>query len=202
VVSPHSLKPCSAPQSLRVSPTCEPRPSRGLLRMPRHGYDRPLRGAEFRTAGVADGSIKVARFADLSGKKQPHHSTYANAKPRRFGSRRLIGRLCQKRVGRELTVSRIGGRETLEYDGRIPLECCVESATFWNMNSRPDRINAHFVHRPVTPGVAGSSPVHSAKILNENSRLRVAVFISGSETLEYARRGDACFGSEIKGLAS
>ena len=38
----------------------------------------------------------------------------------------------------------------------------------------------------VTPGVAGSSPVHSANNANEDSHLRVAVFISGSETLEYA----------------
>ena len=44
---------------------------------------------------------------------------------------------------------------------------------------------AHFIPRPVTPGVAGSSPVHFARKANEISRLHVADFISGSETLEY-----------------
>jgi hypothetical protein len=33
-------------------------------------------------------------------------------------------------------------------------------------------MNAQFVHRPVTPGVAGSSPVHSAKIVNQINGLR------------------------------
>src|SRR6516225_3031390 len=36
-------------------------------------------------------------------------------------------------------------------------------ACFWNSNRLLARANARNQHRPVTPGVAGSSPVHSAK---------------------------------------
>ena len=38
-----------------------------------------------------------------------------------------------------------------------------ELRRFWNADRPPTRLNARSEHRPVTPGVAGSSPVHSAK---------------------------------------
>ena len=41
-------------------------------------------------------------------------------------------------------------------------EICAKPTTFWNSNRPPARANPRNWHRPVTPGVAGSSPVHSA----------------------------------------
>src|SRR5215831_15992233 len=41
-------------------------------------------------------------------------------------------------------------------------EICAKRTTFWNSNRPLARANPRNWHRPVTPGVAGSSPVHSA----------------------------------------
>jgi hypothetical protein len=49
-----------------------------------------------------------------------------------------------------------------------------EFDTFWNGKRPQTRIAAHLIPRPVTPGVAGSSLVHSAKKANGISHLRVA----------------------------
>ena len=57
VVSPHGLKPCAAPQSPRVPPTCVCPLLRGHLRGPRWICDRPLRGAELNAAYVSSGSV-------------------------------------------------------------------------------------------------------------------------------------------------
>ena len=46
-----------APQSPFVPPTCVCPLLRGLLRGPRYGSDRPLRGDEFEAADAADGSV-------------------------------------------------------------------------------------------------------------------------------------------------
>ena len=50
-------------------------------------------------------------------------------------------------------------------------------------------MNAHAILRPVTPGVAGSSPVHSAKNLKRDNHLVVVapfVFLEfGEGFLEY-----------------
>ena len=42
-------------------------------------------------------------------------------------------------------------------------EICAKRTTFWNTNRPLARANPRNWHRPVTPGVAGSSPVHSAR---------------------------------------
>ena len=48
-----------------------------------------------------------------------------------------------------------------------PRRICTELHCFWNADCPQTRMNAHSEHSPVTPGVAGSSPVHSANKFNE-----------------------------------
>ena len=68
-----------APQSPFVPPTCVCPLLRGLLRGPRYGSDRPLRGDEFEAADAADGSSPYLQsvserplgsvFADVAGEQ-------------------------------------------------------------------------------------------------------------------------------------
>lgn len=56
-VPSQAVWPHAATQSPRVSPTCVCPPLRGILWGPPRRHDRQLRGAEFRAADVAEGSI-------------------------------------------------------------------------------------------------------------------------------------------------
>ena len=64
-----------APQSPFVPPTCVCPLLRGLLRGPRYGSDRPLRGDEFEAADAADGSIALFQ----SFEQRPLDSFFASA---------------------------------------------------------------------------------------------------------------------------
>ena len=57
VVRPHGIKPCAAPQALRMPPADVCPLVRGLERAPVCGSDRQLRGGEIRTANVSSGSF-------------------------------------------------------------------------------------------------------------------------------------------------
>jgi len=50
----------------------------------------------------------------------------------------------------------------LEWKRCKPRRICTELRRFWNADCPQTRMDAHSEHSPVTPGVAGSSPVHSA----------------------------------------
>src|SRR5258706_8376336 len=50
----------------------------------------------------------------------------------------------------------------LEWKRCKPRRICTELHRFWNADCPQTRMDAHSEHRAVTPGVAGSSPVHSA----------------------------------------
>jgi hypothetical protein len=55
--------------------------------------------------------------------------------------------------------------ETLEFDRSHPGDYGAIGRDFGIRNRTQVRASTHFVLRTVTPGVAGSSPVHSAKFL-------------------------------------
>jgi hypothetical protein len=63
-------------------------------------------------------------------------------------------------------------------------------ASFWNAEWPLSRVNIDFWHRPVTPGVAGSSPVHSAIIIERGNPYVVAPLFFGNlePVLEYGLR--------------
>jgi hypothetical protein len=54
----------------------------------------------------------------------------------------------------------------LEWKRSKPRRICTELHRFWNADCPQTRMDAHSEHRAVTPGVAGSSPVHSANKIN------------------------------------
>ena len=56
---------------------------------------------------------------------------------------------------------------------RSPRHSCTDSARLWNGDRPQTRMGTRSEHRPVTPGVAGSSPVHSARTQGRRTRVRL-----------------------------
>jgi len=54
----------------------------------------------------------------------------------------------------------------LEYGLHVAAEIGAQSALFWYANRLQTRMDGRFILRSVTPGVAGSSPVHFANQIN------------------------------------